>query len=63
MVLFVFVVMGVVKFNYGMEIRDEDYVCFMFVYGVFRVDLEEVGKKFLDFFDCDKMFDVFVFDK
>ena len=37
------VVMGAAKFNYGMEIRDEDHVRSTFVYGVSRADLEEAG--------------------
>ena len=32
------VVMGAAKFNYGMEIRDEDHVRSTFVYGVSRAD-------------------------
>ena len=47
------VVMGAAKFNYGMEIRDEDHVRSTFVYGVSRADLEEAGKKLSDFSDCD----------
>ena len=31
------VVMGAAKFNYGMEIRDEDHVRSTFVYGVSTV--------------------------
>ena len=45
MVLLAPVVMGAAKFNYGMEIRDEDHVRSTFVYGVSRADLEEAGKK------------------
>jgi hypothetical protein len=57
------VVMGAAKFNYGMEIRDEDHVRSTFVYGVSRADLEEAGKKLSDFSDCDKTFDVSASDK
>ena len=34
------VVMGAAKFNYGMEIGDEDHVRSTFVYGISRVDVE-----------------------
>ena len=63
MVLLAPVVMGAAKFNYGMEIRDEDHVRSTFVYGVSRADLEEAGKKPSDFSDCDKTFDVSASDK
>ena len=63
MVLLAPVVMGAAKFNYGMEIRDEDHVRSTFVYGVSRADLEEAGKKLSDFSDCDKTFDVSASDK
>jgi len=32
--------MGAAKFNYGMEIGDEDHVRSTFVYGISRVDVE-----------------------
>lgn len=63
MVLLAPVVMGAAKFNYGMEIRDEDHVRSTFVYGVSRADLEEAGKKPSDFSDCDKTFDVSASEK
>lgn len=57
------VVMGAAKFNYGMEIGDEDHVRSTFVYGISRVDVEKAGKKPSDFSDCDKMLDVSASDK
>ena len=63
MVLLAPVVMGAAKFNYGMEIGDEDHVRSTFVYGISRVDVEKAGKKPSDFSDCDKTFDVSASDK
>lgn len=55
--------MGAGRFNYGMEIQNENDVRSTFVYGISKADIAKAGNKPSDFADCEELFEVSASDK